>query len=448
MLTTDLIIIGAGPGGYETALLAARRGLSVALIERGEVGGTCLNEGCIPTKALCRTAAMVSDFAEAEAFGIKDVAFTLDFPAVMERKRAMVKQLRDGVELLISNPNIHLLRGEARFVDALTVEAAGERVTAKDVIIATGSSSAMLPIDGNTLEGVLTSRDLLDIDSVPQRLCIVGAGVIGLEFASVFSAFGSEVTVLEYAKEVLPHFDSDLAKRLRQSLGKRGIKIETQAAVKSIAKEGDGLAVAYERKGKEQSVTADKVLMAVGRRANVGTLNLADIGVEFSPRGIAVDGNMQTNVPHVYAVGDVNGLMMLAHAATFQGIRALDAIMGVDDNLRLDVIPAAVFTMPEVGMVGLTEDDCKAQGIEYVAKKAFFRANGKAVCLGETDGYCKLIAAADGRLLGCHIYGPHAADLVQEACALITRGDSIADLQGIVHSHPTLSEIVQSAAHC
>ena len=427
MLTTDLIIIGAGPGGYETALLAARRGLSVALIERGEVGGTCLNEGCIPTKALCRTAAMVSDFAEAEAFGIKDVAFTLDFPAVMERKRAVVKQLRDGVESLISNPNI---------------------VTAKDVIIATGSSSAMLPIDGNTLEGVLTSRELLDIDSVPQRLCIVGAGVIGLEFASVFSAFGSEVTVLEYAKEVLPHFDSDLAKRLRQSLGKRGIKIETQAAVKSIAKEGDGLAVAYERKGKEQSVTADKVLMAVGRRANVGTLNLADIGVEFSPRGIAVDGNMQTNVPHVYAVGDVNGLMMLAHAATFQGIRALDAIMGVDDNLRLDVIPAAVFTMPEVGMVGLTEDDCKAQGIEYVAKKAFFRANGKAVCLGETDGYCKLIAAADGRLLGCHIYGPHAADLVQEACALITHGDSIADLQGIVHSHPTLSEIVQSAAHC
>ena len=371
MLTTDLIIIGAGPGGYETALLAARRGLSVALIERGEVGGTCLNEGCIPTKALCRTAAMVSDFAEAEAFGIKDVAFTLDFPAVMERKRAVVKQLRDGVESLISNPNIHLLRGEARFVDALTVEAAGERVTAKDVIIATGSSSAMLPIDGNTLEGVLTSRELLDIDSVPQRLCIVGAGVIGLEFASVFSAFGSEVTVLEYAKEVLPHFDSDLAKRLRQSLGKRGIKIETQAAVKSIAKEGDGLAVAYERKGKEQSVTADKVLMAVGRRANVGTLNLADIGVEFSPRGIAVDGNMQTNVPHVYAVGDVNGLMMLAHAATFQGIRALDAIMGVDDNLRLDVIPAAVFTMPEVGMVGLTEDDCKAQGIEYVAKKRF-----------------------------------------------------------------------------
>lgn len=306
----------------------------------------------------------------------------------------------------------------------------------------------MLPIDGNTLEGVLTSRELLDIDSVPQRLCIVGAGVIGLEFASVFSAFGSEVTVLEYAKEVLPHFDSDLAKRLRQSLGKRGIKIETQAAVKSIAKEGDGLAVAYERKGKEQSVTADKVLMAVGRRANVGTLNLADIGVEFSSRGIAVDGNMQTNVPHVYAVGDVNGLMMLAHAATFQGIRALDAIMGVDDNLRLDVIPAAVFTMPEVGMVGLTEDDCKAQGIEYVTKKAFFRANGKAVCLDETDGYCKLIAAADGRLLGCHIYGPHAADLVQEACALITRGDSIADLQGIVHSHPTLSEIVQSAAHC
>lgn len=447
MLTTDLIIIGAGPGGYETALLAAQRGLTVALIERGEVGGTCLNEGCIPTKALCRTAAMIADFRDAGAYGLAGASFRLDFAAVMARKRAVVEQLRDGVATLLAHPNIHVVKGEARFIDALTVEAGGETIKANDVIIATGSTAATLPIEGNTLDGVLTSRELLDIDSVPESLCIVGAGVIGLEFASVFSTMGSDVTVLEYAKEVLPHFDSDLAKRLRQSLGKRGIKIETQAAVKSIAEADAMLEVAYERKGKQLSVKAEKVLMAVGRRANVGSLNLADIGVDFSPRGIVVDERMQTSVAHVYAVGDVNGKMMLAHAATFQGIRALNAIMGVDDSLRLDVIPAAVFTMPEVGTVGLTEDDCKAQDIDYTAKKAFFRANGKAVCLGETDGYCKLIVAADGRLLGCHIYGPHAADLVQEACALITRGASLSDLQSIVHSHPTLSEIVQMAAH-
>lgn len=447
MLTTDLTIIGAGPGGYETALLAARRGLTVALIERGEVGGTCLNEGCIPTKALCRTAAMIADFHDAGAYGLADASFRLDFAAVMARKRAVVEQLRGGVATLLTHPNIHVVKGEARFIDALTVEAGGETIKANDVIIATGSTAATLPIEGNTLAGVLTSRELLDIDSVPESLCIVGAGVIGLEFASVFSMMGSDVTVLEYAKEVLPHFDSDLAKRLRQSLGKRGIKIETQAAVKSIAEADGMLEVAYERKGKQLMVKAEKVLMAVGRRANVGSLNLADIGVDFTPRGIAVDERMQTSVAHVYAIGDVNGKMMLAHAATFQGIRALNAIMGVDDSLRLDVIPAAVFTMPEVGTVGLTEDDCKAQGIDYTAKKAFFRANGKAVCLGETDGYCKLIVATDGRLLGCHIYGPHAADLVQEACALITREASLSDLQSIVHSHPTLSEIVQMAAH-
>lgn len=447
MLTTDLTIIGAGPGGYETALLAARRGLTVALIERGELGGTCLNEGCIPTKALCRTAAMIADFRDAGAYGLADASYRLDFAAVMARKRAVVEQLRGGVATLLAHPNIHVVKGEARFIDTLTVEAGGETIKANDVIIATGSTAATLPIEGNTLDGVLTSRELLDIDSVPESLCIVGAGVIGLEFASVFSTMGSDVTVLEYAKEVLPHFDSDLAKRLRQSLGKRGIKIETQAAVESITEADGMLEVAYERKGKQLTVKAEKVLMAVGRRANVGSLNLADIGVDFSPRGIAVDERMQTSVAHVYAVGDVNGKMMLAHAATFQGIRALNAIMGVDDSLRLDVIPAAVFTMPEVGTVGLTEDDCKAQGIDYTAKKAFFRANGKAVCLGEPDGYCKLIVATDGRLLGCHIYGPHAADLVQEACALISRGASLSDLQSIVHSHPTLSEIVQMAAH-
>ncbi len=446
MLTVDLIIIGAGPGGYETALLAARRGMTVALFEQAAVGGTCLNEGCIPTKALCRTAEMVTNFKSAQEFGIADASFCIDFGTVMARKRAVVEQLRSGVETLLNNPKIHLVRGKARFVDNLTVEAEGERVKANDIIIATGSSPATLPIEGATLDGVLTSREILELESVPRRLCVIGAGVIGLEFASVFNALGSEVTVVEYAKEILPHFDSDLAKRLRQSLGKRGIKIETQAAVKSIAQTGGGLTVAYDRKGKEQTVEADKVLMAVGRKANVGSLNLDDIGVEYNRRGIVVDNCMQTSVPHIYAIGDVNGKMMLAHVATAQGIRVINVIMGKVDDLRLDVIPSAVFTMPEVGMVGLTEDDCKERGILYTTKKAFFRANGKAVCLGETDGYAKLIVDNNDKLLGCHIYGPHAADLVQEACALITTDAPLSTLQSIVHPHPTLSEILHSAA--
>lgn len=441
-----IIIIGAGPGGYETAATAARNGFDVTLIEANEVGGTCLNEGCIPTKALCRTASLLTDLAEAAGYGVDNVSYSLNFPAVMARKEAIVAQLKSGVETLLSIPNLRLVKGTARFVDAHTVEAAGETFTADYIIIATGSVSAMLPIPGHDLPGVITSREMLSLDSIPKRLCIIGAGVIGLEFASIFRTFGSEVTVVEFAKEVLPHFDSDLAKRLRQSLGKRGITIETQSGVTAIEAVEDGLKVIYERKGKTAEVVADKVLMAVGRRANTASLNLADVGVETDRRGIVVNDRMQTSVPHIYAIGDVNGLMMLAHAASFQGERALHAIMGRDDELRLDVMPAAVFTMPEVATVGMTEDDCKAQGVAYSAKKAFFRANGKALCLGESEGYCKLIVAEDGKLLGCHIYGPHASDLVQEACALITKNGTVEDLRNIIHTHPTLSEVVMTAA--
>lgn len=441
-----IIIIGAGPGGYETAATAARNGFDVTLIEANEVGGTCLNEGCIPTKALCRTASLLTDLAEAAGYGVDNVSYTLNFPAVMVRKEAIVAQLKSGVETLLSIPNLRLVKGTARFVDAHTVEAAGETFTADYIIIATGSVSAMLPIPGHDLPGVITSREMLSLDSIPKRLCIIGAGVIGLEFASIFRTFGSEVTVVEFAKEVLPHFDSDLAKRLRQSLGKRSITIETQSGVTAIEAVEDGLKVIYERKGKTAEVVADKVLMAVGRRANTASLNLADVGVETDRRGIVVNDRMQTSVPHIYAIGDVNGLMMLAHAASFQGERALHAIMGRDDELRLDVMPAAVFTMPEVATVGMTEDDCKAQGVAYSAKKAFFRANGKALCLGESEGYCKLIVAEDGKLLGCHIYGPHASDLVQEACALITKNGTVEDLRNIIHTHPTLSEVVMTAA--
>ena len=446
MLTTDLIIIGAGPGGYETALFAAQRGLAVTLIERGNLGGTCLNEGCIPTKTLCRSAALACDMKKAAELGVAVGDWSVDFPTIMARKNAVVEQLRTGVEALMRHPKISLVTGDARFVDALTVEVAGERYAARDVIIATGSTAATLPIEGADLPGVVTSKELLDLHELPQRLTVIGAGVIGLEFASIFHALGSNVTVLEYAREVLPHFDTDMAKRLRQSLGKRGIVIETQAAVKSVAKINSSLAVNYEKKGKTLAVEADVVLMAVGRKANVSSLNLDDVGIDYTQRGITVDDNMLTNVPHVYAIGDINGKMMLAHAATFQGVCALNHIMGESCRVRLDVMPAAVFTMPEAATVGLTEEDCKEQGIEYVAKKSFFRANGKALSIGEPEGYCKLLVAADHRLLGCHILGAHASDVVQEVCALITRGASCDDLALTIHAHPTLSEVVLSAA--
>ena len=453
-----IIIIGAGPGGYETALVAAKRGVEVVLIEAGPVGGTCLNEGCIPTKAFCKNAEVLDGLKEAEAFGVTGLSYGFDFKAVAARKNAVVEQLRGGVEGLLGHKNITLVRGKAQFKDDHTVTVDGQEYSADYIIIATGSVSASLPIPGADLPGILTSREILDIEEVPQRLCVIGGGVIGLEFASVFRSFGSEVTVLEYFKDILPRFDTDLSKRLKQSLGKRGIEISTQSQVTSITEDSGEYTVTFTRKGKDETVVADKVLMAVGRKANVASLNLADAGVEFTPRGIVVNEVMQTNVPHIYAVGDINGLMMLAHAATFQGIVALDHIMGVENDIDLSVMPAAVFTSPEAASVGKTEDECKDSGIPVKCLKSFFRANGKAVTMGETDGFCKIVIAAEpkegaespyepGRVLGCHLYGPHASDIVQEACAMISRKATLKEFQDVIHTHPTLTEVLQSALH-
>lgn len=477
-----LIIIGAGPGGYETALLAAKRGVEVVLIESGPVGGTCLNEGCIPTKAFCKNAEVVESLMNAETFGVRGLSYDLDFSAVTVRKNSVVEQLRAGVEGLLGHKLITLVRGKASFKDAHTVtvtpssssvipssssvipskveESTPAEYKADRIIIATGSVSASLPIPGADLPGLLTSKEILDIQEVPRSLCVVGGGVIGLEFASIFRSFGCEVTVLEYCKDILPRFDTDLAKRLKQSLGKRGIDIVTQAQVQGIAEMPgqEGYRVTFSRKGKEEAVEAEKVLMAVGRRANVASLNLSDAGIEFTPRGVVVNEVMQTNVPHIYAIGDINGKMMLAHAATFQGIVALDHIMGIDNNIDLSVMPAAVFTSPEAASVGLTEDECKDKGIPVKCLKSFFRANGKAVTMGQTDGFCKVVVAAEpdegqespyesGRILGCHMYGPHSSDIIQEACALISRKATLAEFRDIIHTHPTLTEVLQSAVH-
>lgn len=449
-----IIVIGAGPGGYETALLAAKRGVEVVLIESGHVGGTCLNEGCIPTKTFCKNAEVLDTLKDAAAFGVNGLSYSFDFASVRHRKNDVVEQLRGGVESLLSHKMITLVRGRAVFKDEHTVVVCSDsdepvEYSADYIIIATGSVSASLPIPGADLPGVLTSKEILDIEEIPQKLCVIGGGVIGLEFASIFRSFGSDVTVIEYCKDILPRFDTDLAKRLKQSLGKRGIDICTQAQVMSIsAAEENRLCVTYARKDKEETVVADKVLMAVGRRANIASLNLQDIGIEYTPKGIVVNDCMQTNLPHIYAIGDINGMMMLAHAATFQGIVALDHIMGIENNIDLSVMPAAVFTSPEAASVGMTEDDCKDKDIPVKCLKSFFRANGKAVTMGQTDGFCKLIASAeDGRILGCHLYGPHASDIIQEVTALINKKATVENLRNIIHTHPTLTEILQSAVH-
>ena len=431
----ELIIIGSGPGGYRTAAYAARKGLHVTIFEDKEAGGTCLNCGCIPTKTLCHEAE-IADI-------LKDKGIdAVDFSAIMTRKNSVIEQLRSGVETVLQGENISFVRAHAAFKDANTVVADGQEYTADRIIIATGSHAKMLPIEGIDQPHVMTSTELLNITEVPKRLCIVGAGVIGMEMASVFNSLGSEVTVVEFLKECLPMVDSDIAKRLRQTIAKRGVNFFMQSGVKRI----DGNTVFFERKGKEEQVEADIILIATGRGANVDNLGLENTGVNFSPRGIEVDENMLTNIPHIYAIGDVNARMMLAHAATFQGMKAVNHMLDINDEINLDIMPAAIFTKPEAACVGLSEDQCKEKGISFLCKKGFYRANGKALAMDETDGLLKLMTDENGLILGCHVFGAHAADIVQEVSVLMCKHTNVHELAQMVHIHPTLSEILSDTA--
>jgi len=433
----SLLIIGAGPGGYRAAELAAHEGLQVTIVEEDEVGGTCLNRGCIPTKTYVHSRT---------------------FEEAYERQQTVVQQLRSGVEGILSHPNITLLRGHASFVSPNEVQvlplqgdSEGARLAAKNIIIATGSKPKMPPLPDIDDPRVVNSTELLQLTTLPKKLCIIGAGVIGMEFASVFHRFGSEVTVIEFLKECLPMLDSDVAKRLRKTLEKRGITFRMKTAVQSLA-----------------DIDADVILIATGRQPNTDGLNLEAAGITLDQRGnIPVNEDFccvgcDSVAANMYAIGDVNGRQMLAHAAEAQALHVINHIMGRADDIRFDVMPAAIFTAPEAACVGLSEDQCKAQGIAYKVGKAFHRANGKALAMGETEGMVKLLYAAQslsaegplplgeggemGTILGCHAFGAHSADLVQEVAALMCRDTTVEQLRDIVHIHPTLSELLLDAA--
>lgn len=429
-MKTDIIIIGSGPGGYRTASYALQQGKQVVIIEKAEAGGTCLNSGCIPTKCLAHD-------AEANAS---------DFPAAAERKRNVMNQLRQGIEQLLSAPGITLVRGEATFKDARTVTVDGIDYEADDIIIATGSSSKMPPVEGIDNPRVITSTEALNFQTLPAEIVIIGAGVIGMEFASILSRFGAKVSVIEYLKECLPVIDKDIAKRVRKQIEKlQGVTFYMDSAVKAI--NDNEVVFVSNKNGKETRLECPgcPVLIATGRKPNIEGLNLEAAGVEYSPKGITVNDNMLTSVLHIYAIGDVTGRQMLAHAATFMGFRAVNAIVGKADKIRFDIMPSAIFTYPEAAAVGLTEDQCKQQGIECRALKGYYRANGKALAIDEPEGMVKLIAGADGRILGCTSYGAHSADIVQEVTAYMNCNATVADIAYSVHIHPTLSEILQDA---
>lgn len=436
-MKTDLLILGAGPGGYHTAAYAARHGLTVTIVEKADVGGTCLNQGCIPTKAFCHDAEAIE--AARRVCG-DDVQ--VDFAKIYERKCAVVDKLREDVETLMSQPGITLVRGSGVFTGNKTVLVGGDEYTADNLIIATGSRPRALSVDGTELPGVLDSTGLLALDTLPGSLCIIGAGVIGLEFASVFRSFGCEVTVVEYMKECLPPYDSDISRRVRKAMEKRGVRFVMQAGVAGIVQAEGKLQVNYVCKGKPGATIADKVLVATGREANISGIGLETVGVVTDKGCIVVDDNMQTNVSGIYAVGDVNGRCMLAHAAIMQGMRCVNHILGRADNIRLDLMPSAVFTNPEAAAVGLTESQCKDAGMEYAVRKTPYRANGRAVADEADGGLLKLITGNDGLIVGCHVCGSHAADIVQEVTAIMSMGCTLDRLHDITHIHPTIAELL------
>lgn len=454
-MTKNIAVIGAGPGGYEAAIRGAQLGANVYLIEDREVGGTCLNRGCIPTKTYFRNAEIMNSFKNSEKFGISVDNYKLDGKALQERKVKVVDQLVKGIEQLISSyKNIEFIPGKGKIKDNETIivdlkDGGTREVKVDNIVIATGSKPTMTETKGIDLDGVITSDELLEMDEIPETLIVVGGGVIGLEFASIYQELGSQVILL--ASRILKNIDKEIARRLPMFFKKHGMKTYVDIRAKEIAKEGDKLKVTakYKKKEKEIEVVGDKVLIASGRGPVTEGLNLGSLGIEYDNKGIKVDENFETTVEGIYAIGDVNDVgIQLAHVASNQGIHVMERLMGLTPDINLDVYPNCVFTFPEVAYVGLTEEEIKEKDIDYKSSKFLFAANGKALSLGETEGFVKIFSSKeDNKVIGVTIVGPHANDLIHEGALAIANDMDVDSIARTIHAHPTLSEAFMEAVH-
>jgi len=452
-MENDIVIIGGGPGGYVAAIRAAQLGAKVSLVEEKEIGGTCLNRGCIPTKALYTNAELLNTLKEIDSFGIKVDNYQINVEQIQQRKQAVVDKLVGGIEKIIKARGITLLRGRGRMEDKNTVHVSlndgGEKtVTAKNIIIATGSRPSIPNIPGADLKGVITSDDLLNFSEVPKRLAVAGSGVIGIEFAYIFNAMGSEVSVI--SSTLLKRTDKDIVKRLPRILKKQGIKLYDEVRAKEIIKGEDGLVIKASSKvaGKNEDIEvhADYLLMASGREPIVEGLNLDALGIEYDGKGIKVNKHYETNIEGIYAIGDVIGGIMLAHVASHEGIHAVEHIMGITSGARQDVIPDCIFINPQIAYVGLTEEMAKEKGLDYKVSKFMFGANGKALAMGEPEGFVKVISSGEeDKIIGVHIMGPHASDLIHEGALAIAHNMNALDIANTIHAHPTLGEAFSEA---
>lgn len=449
----QLIVIGAGPGGYEAAIRAAQLGLTTALIERRDVGGTCLNRGCIPTKAMLHSAQLYREAANFELFGLHTENTSFDWAKVHQRKNDVVVKLRTGIEQLIKANKIDFFNNSASILGKNDVQLdQGEVIRGENILIATGSVPARPPIPGLDLPNVVTSDELLDdphftqADSLAKEILIIGGGVIGVEFASVFSSFGCHVTIVEAMERILPTMDREISQSLNMVLKKRGVSIHTGAMVEKLEQDENGLVCHFTEKGKAQAVPAQQVLVAIGRRPNTQGLFAEGFEVACERGRIVTDENFRTSVDSIYAIGDVTSKIQLAHMASAQGICAVHTIAGQKPPIDLRYVPGCIYTDPEIASVGITEDEAKQQGIPVKKGKFLMTGNGRSLIDEQERGFIKMLAHQETDvILGAQLMCSRATDIVAELATAIVNGLTCAQLAGVIRPHPTFCEGVTEA---
>jgi len=452
MSNYDVVVIGSGPGGYVSAIRASQLGMKVALVEKENLGGVCLNWGCIPTKALLKNADVIHTLSEGKAYGFSFENLSVDYGAAHKRSRQVANRQSKGVAFLMRKNKITVVEGTAKLKSATQIEIqpSGETLTAKNIIIATGAKPRMIP--GVTADGekIVTYRHALDLKEAPQSAVIVGAGPIGMEFATVWNRYGADVTVVEMLPRVLPLEDEDISKEATRHFKKAGIALKTGAMVKTIAATPDGVKVTIATGDTEEVVSVEKVLVAIGFAPNSENLGLEEVGVALTKHGhIEVDDQMRTSVPNIFAIGDVTGKLGLAHVASAQGIIAAEVLAGKETHtLNYTNIPRCVYSYPEVASVGLTEAQAKEQGFDVITAQFPFLPNGKALAMNENIGFVKIVANKEYKeILGVHIIGAHVTELIAGPAGMLTVEATAEDLSQTVHPHPTMSEAIMEAAH-
>lgn len=450
MADYDLVVLGAGPGGYVAAIRAGQLGMRTAVIERDALGGICLNWGCIPSKALLRNAEVLGLVQHANEFGINVDNVEYDFGAAVDRSRQVVKRLTQGVGLLLKKNKVEHIQGIGSLKDAntLQMEDTGQTLSAQNIIIATGARERTIPSLPIDRRIVITSREALELRDVPPRVVIVGGGAIGAEFAHIYNTYGADVTIVELLPRLIPLEDEEISKQLERSFKKQGIKAMTGSTVRELAVEGDQARVMVESEGGETVIECDRVLVAIGVQGNVENIGLEQAGVQTDGGYITIDEKMRTNVPGIYAIGDVTGKLLLAHVASAQGVTAVETIAGMDTpDLDYVQMPRAIYCKPQVASIGLTEAQAREQGYNVKVGKFPFMASGKALALAESEGMAKLVFDEEvGELLGAHLIGAEVTELLGELAMTRLLEGTATELGWLVHPHPSISETIKEAA--